>query len=53
MRDNGERIYAGLMEREDMGKLEDENQPPAEMDFRRENNKYKLPTLVNELVVGQ
>lgn len=53
MRDNGERIYAGLMEREDMLKLEEENQLPRETDFRVENDKYKLSKLVNELVAGQ
>ena len=50
MRDNGERIYAGLMEREDMLALEEENQPPKEKDFLRERKKYKLADLVNSLL---
>ena len=49
MGDNGERIYAGLMEREDMQKLEEENKPPAERAFRCESDKYKLAALVNEI----
>ena len=52
MWDNGERIYAGLMEREDMQKLEEENKPPAERAFRCENDKYKLSALVNEMLTG-
>ena len=50
MGDNGERIYAGLMEREEMQKLEEENQPPIEKDFLWENDKYKLPELVEILL---
>ena len=50
MRDNGERIYEGLMEREDMLKLEEENRPPIEKDFRWENEKYKLPELMEMLL---
>ena len=49
MGDNGERIYAGLMEREEMRKLEEENQPPMENDFLWENDKYKLPNLLAAL----
>ena len=52
MRDNGGRIYAGLMEQEDMQKLEEENKPPAERAFRCENDKYKLAALVNEMLTG-
>ena len=52
MGDNGERIYAGLMEREDMQKLEEENKPPAEKEFRCENDSYKLSNLVNEMLAG-
>ena len=50
MGDNGERIYAGLMEQEDMQKLEEENRPPREVDFRWEDDKYKLPELVEILL---
>ena len=53
MRDNGERIYAGLMEREDMLKLEEENQPPRETDFRVENDKYQLPELLEKIFGNQ
>ena len=52
MGDNGERIYAGLMEREEMQKLEEENKPPVEREFRCENDKYKLAALVNEILTG-
>ena len=51
MRDNGERIYLGLMEQEDMHKLETENEPPREADFGLENNEYKLSNLVEKLMV--
>ena len=51
MQDNGERIYAGLMELEDMQKLEEENQPPIEKDFLWENDKYKLPNLLAALIL--
>ena len=50
MRDNGERIYAGLMEREEMQKLEEENKSPWENDFKLENDKYKLSELVTNLL---
>ena len=50
MKNNGERIYAGLMEREDMLALEEDNQLPQEKDFRRECNEYKLVKLVNDLL---
>ena len=50
MGDNGERIYAGLMEREEMQKLEEENRPPQETDFRWESNSYKLPELLEILL---
>ena len=50
MRDNGERIYAGLMEQDDMQKLEEENMPHQETAFRWENEKYKLPELLATLL---
>lgn len=50
MRDNGERIYEGLMGREKMQKLEEENIPPKEADFPWENDNYKLSNLVNNLL---
>ena len=50
MQDNGERIYAGLMGQEEMQKLEEENRPPKETDFRRESNSYKLPELLEILL---
>ena len=50
MRDNGERIYAGLMEQEDMQKLEEENRSPQENDFQLESDKYKLSELVTNLL---
>ena len=50
MRDNGERIYAGLMEREDMQKLEAENSPPQEEDFLWETEKNRLSQLINGLM---
>ena len=51
MRDNGERIYEGLMGRERMQKLEEENIPAKEADFPWENNSYKLTNLVNNLLL--
>jgi len=50
MQDNGERIYAGLMGQEEMQKLEEENRPPQETDFRWESNSYKLPELLEILM---
>lgn len=51
MRDNGKRIYAGLMELESMQKLEEENFPPQEKEFLCENNNYKLADLVHNLLL--
>ena len=50
MRDNGERIYAGMMDREDMQTLEAENSPPEEGDFRWETDKNRLSQLINGLM---
>ena len=50
MQDNGERIYAGLMGQEEMQKLEEENRPPQETDFRRESSNCKLPELLEILL---
>lgn len=50
--DNGERIYLGLMERDDMQKLEEGHTPPRENDLRWENNKYKLSSLVDDLLAA-
>lgn len=52
MGDNGERIYAGLMERKEMHQLEEENRPPMERECRIENDKYKLSALVKEMLAG-
>ena len=51
MRDNGERIYEGLMGRETMQKLEEENIPAKEADFPWESNNYKLTNLVNNVLL--
>ena len=48
--DNGERIYLGIMETKTMQKLEEENHPPQEEVWRWENNKYKLSSLVADMV---
>ena len=50
MGDNGERIYAGLMEREEMQKLEAENSPPEEENFQWETEKNSLYQLINGLI---
>lgn len=52
MRDNGERIYAGLMEREDMLALEEENRPPKEAIFRWETDKRRLFHLIDGLLIN-
>lgn len=49
MRYNGERIYAGLMEREDMLELEEENHPPHEADLKWEMGNNELEQLINKL----
>ena len=43
-------FFAGLMEREDMHKLEEENSPPQSGDFLCENNNWKLSDLVHNLL---
>ena len=53
MRSNGERIYQGLMGREAMEKLEEENVPPKEEDFRFELPDYNLCSLVKQLLAEE
>ena len=52
MRDNGERIYRGLIEAEDMQKLEEENTSPQETDFCLERTGRELPDMIGELLSG-
>lgn len=49
MRDNGERIYWGLVEKEPMEKLEEENIQPKEAALRWEHNNSQLPELLMTL----
>ena len=48
--DNGERIYMGLMEREEMQKLEAENNPPHEELFYLEDARFTLDGLLERVM---
>ena len=49
MRDNGERIYCGLVEKEPMEKLEEENMQPNEAELSWEHDNRQLPELLAAL----
>ena len=49
MRDNGERIYWGLVEKEPREKLEEENMQPEEAAIRWEHNDRQLSELLAAL----